>query len=249
MTRARYSIDKLLANGIQMFEDLGPDELAALGAAIGRRGALIDPVTITRDEILVDGHQRLRAMLAQGRLFIPASDVRVIDATAATALEVSIQLNVTRRHLTTEQKAALAQRLQHERGWTQGKIADLFGVSRPAVNQWLRKADEADDIPGLLPRKIDEPASVMRADGREYPAKLGPRTQPPYVNPWRPTDGVAWKALHKVKLTLDEFTIGNLNPLQAAKLAQECQDVMAGLELLAADCGTVVLPPSYDRPV
>lgn len=246
--KAYYSIDKLLANGIQMFEDLEPEALAALGAAIGRKGALLDPVTLTRDEILVDGHQRLRAMKLAGRDRIRGADVRIIDATAANALEVSIQLNVTRRHLSVEQKADLARRLQHERGWTQGRIAELFGVSRPAVNQWLRVAEQADEIPGLTaPRKIDEPATVIGADGKEYPAQLPPRTQPAYVNPWRPTDGQAWKALHKVKNALDEWTIGNLTPLQAAKLQQECADVMAGLELLAADAATVVLPPSYIR--
>jgi ParB-like chromosome segregation protein Spo0J len=252
VSRARYSIDKLLAHGIQMFEDLGPDELAALGAAIGRKGALIDPVTITRDEILVDGHQRLRAMKAQGREYINAADVRIIDATAATALEVSIQLNVTRRHLTVDQKANLARRLQHERGWSQGKIAELFGVSRPAVNQWLNKPERFDELPGLTltagaGANEDEPPVVLGADGKAYPAKLAKLEKAP-VSPWKPTDGHAFRTLHKLRLELEhEQSVAGLNPLQAAKLDQEARDVIAGLEVLTAELADLVLPPSYNR--
>jgi predicted XRE-type DNA-binding protein len=236
----RYSIERLLSHGIQMFEDLDDDELAALGAGIGKKGRLLDPVTVTADGILVDGHQRLRAMLGQGRAMIDAVDVRVIEATATDALEVSIRLNVARRHLSVEQKANLARRLQHERGWSQGKIAELFGVSRPAVNQWLNKPDTAAELAEMLPQN-----RVRGTDGKEYPAAIKEKAP---VHPWRPTEGHAFKALHKLKLVLEhEESVSGLNPLQAAKVAQECQDVIASLEAVVEELNELVLPPSYAR--
>jgi predicted transcriptional regulator len=63
-----------------------------------------------------------------------------------------VQLNVARRHLSVEQKAELARKLQRERPWSQAKIAKFFGVSRPAVSQWLAKHPdpEADDKPVVV---------------------------------------------------------------------------------------------------
>jgi ParB-like chromosome segregation protein Spo0J len=233
----RYSIDKLLANGIQMFDDLDAEELAALGDAIGKKGPLLDPVSVTADGILIDGHQRLRAMRAQGRAMIDGADVRVADGiTAANALEVSIQLNVKRRHLSVEQKAALARRLQHERGWSQGKIAGLFGVSRPAVNQWLAKT--ATDSPGdfgadVEPTQLELGAlaagKVRGTDGREYPAKIQQPERAP-VSPWRP-DGLAFRALHKARALLErERPVVGLSPMHAAKLAAELGDLVQAAE-------------------
>lgn len=154
---SRYSIDALLNSGVQPFEDLDDEAITALSKGIGRTGPLAVPVQITSDGVLIDGHQRLRAMRTAGRKFIDASDVRIVaQANADNAVEWAVRLNVQRRHLTVEQKATVARRLQRERKWSQRKIADLFGVSQPAVSQWLK-----DDT--------DRPSTVIGIDGVEQP--------------------------------------------------------------------------------
>jgi ParB-like chromosome segregation protein Spo0J len=163
-----YSIDKLLANGIQYFEDWDLEELASLGIAIGKKHYLDDPITLSADGILLDGHQRLHAMKSQGSKRINSSSVYIAKGVTATnALEKAIELNVRRRHLSLKQKAALARRLQAERGWSQGKVAQLFGVSRPAVNQWLNKTEpEEGEV---------VPTTITGEDGKQYPTSI---TQP-----------------------------------------------------------------------
>jgi len=163
-----YSIDKLLANGIQYFEDWDEEELASLGEAIGKSRYLDDPITISQDGILLDGHQRLYAMKSQGSKRITGTSVYIAKGiTAKNALEKAIELNVRRRHLSMKQKGSLARRLQAERGWPQGKIAQLFGVSRPAVNQWLNKTEpEEGEVVAT---------TVTGADGKQYPTSI---TQP-----------------------------------------------------------------------
>ena len=245
-TQVRYNIDKLLASGIQYFDDLDEDQLAALSGSIGRRGSLLDPVTVTQEGILLDGHQRLKGMKKAGRDTIEATDIRFVDVPSSEALEVSIRLNLNRRHMSLEQKAELARRLQRELSWSQGKIADQFGVSRPAVSQWLAKTEPSEEDLDDEPSGELEPRRVRGADGKEYPATIRQPGRTP-INLWS-TQGANFRALHKVKLLLEpEHPVVGLNPLQAAKLAQECQDVIAGLEKVVDDLSEAVLPPSYIR--
>ena len=76
---SRYSIEGLLNTSVQPFEDLDDVALKSLGKAIGKEGPLAVPVSVSSDGILLDGHQRLKGMLKQGRKIIDASDVRVIE--------------------------------------------------------------------------------------------------------------------------------------------------------------------------
>jgi ParB/RepB/Spo0J family partition protein len=159
---ARYSIAHLLDEGVQPFNDLDDEQLTALSKGIARTKLLAVPVVITSDGLLIDGHQRLRAMRMDGRTYIDASDVRIVDdADSSNALEWAVRLNVQRRQLTVEEKAEVARRLQAEHGWSQRKIAELFGVSQPAVSQWLN------------PPKPDGP--------KEPGAPRGPRMPTPAV--------------------------------------------------------------------
>jgi transcriptional regulator with XRE-family HTH domain len=220
---SRYLIDALLNSGVQPLPDLPDDEIAALGKAIGK-GALSDPVSVSSDGILLDGHQRLKGMRAQGRVYIDASDVRVVEqANASNALEWAVQLNVRRRHLSVEDKADLARRLQRERRWSQGKIAKLFGVSRPAVTQWLARTDPADD----------GPATLVGLDGKHYDAEsvsARPGTSTPRP-PWHP-EGYAHKGVRKALRLLQSEPYGGLDALQEAKLAQLLTDLVEATEAL-----------------
>ena len=221
----RYAIKTLLAAGEQPFADLDDEELDSLGKAIGR-GPLDDPVSVSEDGILLDGHQRLKAMLRANRTYIDASDVRIITgATRENALEKAVELNVRRRHLSVEQKADLARRLQRERRWSQGKIAKLFGVSRPAVSQWLAKtSDDVDD---------GGPRLIQGGDGKFYDREAVSNRQPtrPPRPPWHP-EGYAFKSLAKAHRLLRGEEYGGLEPLQEARLSQLLADVIEAAEAL-----------------
>jgi hypothetical protein len=226
----RYDIEALLNKGVQPLDDLEPDALKALGKGIGR-GPLAVPVSVTSDGILIDGHQRLKAMLGNGRKFIDANDVRVIPAaTEANALEWAVRLNVQRRQLTVEQKADLARRLQATRGWSQGRIAKAFGVSRPAVSQWLSKTapiaiDEDDD-------DDYRPAYVEGVDGKSYPVEPASPAREPRapVHVWAPK-GRGYKALQNAKNLLDhEVIVTGLDQMQSTLLVSLLGDVIEGAE-------------------
>jgi hypothetical protein len=164
----RYRLAELLNSGIQPLPDLDGDAFQALreGVKIGRR--LADPITVSSDGVLIDGHQRARALMANGRSYIDARDVVVLaEANRGNALEYAVRLNVNKRHLTIDQKAGLARALQRERRWSQAKIADLFGVSRPAVSQWL----------AATPAPAHGPVEVEGKDGKTYTVE--PPGRPP----------------------------------------------------------------------
>ena len=67
--QSRYSIAALLDTAIQPFKPMPDDELTALAKAIGKNKPLADPVSMTGDgsNIVIDGSQRLRAMLRAGQ--------------------------------------------------------------------------------------------------------------------------------------------------------------------------------------
>jgi hypothetical protein len=169
-----FDIRKLLAGGVQPFGDLPEETMNSLTGSIGRKGRLLDPITMTADFVLVDGHQRLKAMLAAGRSRIAIEDIVIApNTTRADALRLAVEMNMKRRHMTPEEKGDAARRLQREYGWTQGQIAEHMGASRPSVNAWLKAAqatadDDEDEGPGY----------VVTSDGRMYPTTIEQPEQP-----------------------------------------------------------------------
>jgi hypothetical protein len=160
-----FDIRKLLAEGVQPFGDLPEETMNSLTGSIGRKGRLLDPITMTADFVLVDGHQRLKAMLAAGRSRIAIEDIVIVaNTTRADALRLAVEMNMKRRHMTPEEKGDAARRLQREYGWTQGQIADHMGASRPSVNAWLKAIEAA--------APDDGPRYVFTSDGRMYPTTI-----------------------------------------------------------------------------
>jgi ParB-like chromosome segregation protein Spo0J len=166
-----FDIRKLLAEGVQPFGDLPEETMTSLTSSIGRRGPLLDPVTMTADFVLTDGHQRLKAMLATGRSRIGIEDVVIVPNTTRTdALRLAVEQNMKRRHMTPEQKGEAARMLQREYGWTQGQIANHMGASRPSVNAWFKAASAVSSD--------DDPGYVVTSDGRMYPTTIDQPEQP-----------------------------------------------------------------------
>jgi hypothetical protein len=224
---SRYSIQALLNSGNQPLPDLDNDAQRRLGRAIGQ-DPLADPVSVSSDGILLDGHQRLKAMLKNGRKFIEARDIHVVEAANRdNALEYAVRLNVQRRQMTVEMKADLARRLQAERQLSLGTIAKWFGVSRPAVSQWLAKTD-SDDTP--------RPTEVIGEDGRVYapPRREREPKERKERSPWQP-GGYAFVALRKTRKLLETEPVGALNVLHSATFQHELEDVISAVqEVLAA---------------
>jgi ParB-like chromosome segregation protein Spo0J len=216
---SRYYLQTLLDMGVQPLPDLAPDEFEALRKAIARR-PLADPLTVSSDGVLLDGHQRARAMLANGRKFIEANEVHVVAAAnASNAFEYAVQLNVTRRQLTVEQKAELARKFQRERRWSQAKIAKLFGVSRPAVSQWLAKHPDTNDDEDF------EPFVVSGMDGKTYVTEPARRKPPEQRNAWK-SGGYAYHALARARNLVQREPVGGLDGFQTAKLRALAQDMI-----------------------
>jgi ParB-like chromosome segregation protein Spo0J len=169
MPHRTYLIDDLLATGVQPFDDLDAEMIDNMANSLGKTNPVLVPVVITTEGVLVDGHQRLTAMRRAGRTTIDAADVRVVEG---NPLEWAVRLNVQRRHLTVEEKAATARRLKAEHGWTQTKIARLFGVSQPAVSQWLNEGKAAPAPKPRKPRGKAAPTSAVLDESKRYAAEL-----------------------------------------------------------------------------
>jgi hypothetical protein len=142
-----WRIAALLNTGVQRFDDLSDDELALLGLDLNPKDLPI-PVVVTSDGILIDGHQRLRLLLERGHKVVGADSVRIFaKAHKDNAVLWSVRFNKNRRHLSLENKARAARELMREQGWSQGLVAEEFGVSAAAVSQWLSSVPaDADDL-------------------------------------------------------------------------------------------------------
>jgi len=81
------------------------DEFQALCQSIGKDG-LEEPVVLTHDGLLLDGRNRLRALLVTGS----TERFKTLDETYASDNYIGyvLRLNLHRRHLSASQKAALA---------------------------------------------------------------------------------------------------------------------------------------------
>jgi ParB-like chromosome segregation protein Spo0J len=214
----RYKIETLLANGVQPFEDVDDEMLSAIASGLEDKKVMTVPVILSADNILLDGHQRLRAMLRNGKVFINANDVRIDrQVTADNALEWAVIYNARRRQISVKEKAKVARRLQSDYGWSQRQIARAFGVSQPAVSQWF--ADDGEE----------GPEDVVGLDGKTYPARRRPRRPKlpaaPALPDWVAVAGqlatmlpVHWQEVPAVHHAEARYVLEELSEIIAAQL-------------------------------
>ncbi len=145
---------------------LSDEEYQALKADIAARGEIMVPVEYDQDGTTLDGHHRVRAwneLKAEG---VPVKDYpRVVRRFADEDERVhhALVLNLARRHLTPVQRGQLVLDLKR-RGWTNTAIADVLDVSHDTVRDISQPIYEDSYI-----------GTVMRRNGRPYPARLGAR--------------------------------------------------------------------------
>ncbi len=125
----------------QVMPDLSPDEMVALEADIAERGVVV-PVVLDQHGRVLDGHHR-RAIA--DRLGLPCpSEVRQV-ADDEDARQTALALNLTRRHLSREQKRDLiAQECEARPGDSDRAIARRFGCSPSTVAAVRRPVSKLD---------------------------------------------------------------------------------------------------------
>lgn len=147
------------ATPFQVMPPLPESDYLALKASIAEHGVMV-AVEITPEGYVVDGHHRVRACRELGLTTYP----RVVRAglTHDELLARALVLNLTRRHLTRQQRADAVQQLK-ALGWSNTRIAETTGTSEATVRR---------STPGS---SNDEPERrVTGKDGKSYPARRRP---------------------------------------------------------------------------
>jgi ParB-like chromosome segregation protein Spo0J len=120
-----------------------PLEYEALKADIAARGIQV-PVEFDENGNVLDGHTRLQIAGELGLTSFP----RVVRAglSEVEKQEHALALNLSRRHLTRDQRRHVVVTLRG-RGWSSRRIAAVTGISAPTVLRDLRAAGVSDVTP------------------------------------------------------------------------------------------------------
>lgn len=153
----------------QLFPDLADDEFQALKADIAERGVLV-PVEYDEHGAILDGHHRVRACRELGIKDWPTVTRGGMDDESKA--EHVLTLNLSRRHMTPDQRRELVLKLRLERGWSLRRIANRLGVSVWTAHQDVAKAGVRD----LTPERVEG------TDGKSY-AATRPKPSPTIFAP------------------------------------------------------------------
>lgn len=123
-----------------------PHEQASLQASIKEQG-ILQPITLYRDDDgklkILDGRNRHKAAKDGGYKFKP-TDFKVFEGDLAAAADFVDAINGHRRHMSSEQKEARAQRLIAKNPHLSSrKLALIVGLSHTTITK-LRKPKEED---------------------------------------------------------------------------------------------------------
>lgn len=147
-------VDAIRPNPRQPRTTFDPERLAELEQSIRELGVLVPIIvrplaTMPGVYELVAGERRWRAAAAAGLASLPAI-VRSVDD--RTSLEVAIVENLQRQDLDPLEEAMGFQHLIDEFEFTQERVAERVGKSRPAVTNALRLLGLDDGIKARLRR-------------------------------------------------------------------------------------------------
>lgn len=145
---------------------LTPEEYEGLKASIQQHGILND-VLVDKHGNIVDGYHRAQIAKELGISY----QAVVLDGTPAELRAKAITVNLHRRQLTAEDRAALVVELKKQ-GKTNVAVAKSLGVDETTVRRDLKSVSANAET--------DLPTTVTRSDGKSYPATK------PNVVPLRP---------------------------------------------------------------
>ena len=137
---------------------LPPQEYAQLRDSIRERGVL-QPLLITADHVLIDGHERWKAIQELGLTKYP---LRVVgNLSDAERKELAIRLNVERRHLSRAERQRLLEMIIKEAPAKSTRdVADMFRVDHSTVSRTRRKL--------ISGGAFATPAGINGRDGKTY---------------------------------------------------------------------------------
>jgi len=140
----------------QLMPPLSQEEYEALKADIAERGVQV-PVEYDEQGNILDGHHRVRACKELGIGEWPSVIRRGMSEEGK--VEHALALNLSRRHLSREQRQELVVNLRGQ-GWSLRRIAAKLGVSDFTVRKDIEDSGAIKHAP----------ATVTGVDGKQYPA-------------------------------------------------------------------------------
>lgn len=148
--------------GTELLPALTEDEYRALLDSIGADG-ILQPLLVAYPEMVVlDGHHRLRAALELGLDEVPV--ITEETRSEAARVRLGIDLNLARRHLSSEQKrAAAAALLKADPKQSDRSVAAAVGLSHPTVASVRSGLEQSGDV--------EESSTRTDSLGREQPAR------------------------------------------------------------------------------
>ncbi len=149
------AVDLINPNPFQPRTHFDEAALVELADSIRAQG-VIQPVVVRRrsgEYELIAGERRWRAAQKAGLTRIPAV-IREIDDNQAAAM--ALIENLQREDLDAIEQAKAMQRLVQEFSLTHQQVADILGISRPAVSNALRLLDLAAPVQKLLRERAIE---------------------------------------------------------------------------------------------
>lgn len=180
-------ISRITPNPLQPRKHFSEKELAELSASIRENGVL-QPLLVRKrgsDYELIAGERRFRSAKMAGLSHVPSLLKEVSDT---ELLEISIIENVQRENLNPMEESVAYRRLMDEFGFTQEKVAERVGKSRPAVANFLRLAQLPDNIQESI-----RTGAIAMGHARALLAVEDPRQQEQ-----------AWKTVIEKKLSVRE---------------------------------------------
>src|SRR5208283_2636959 len=121
---------------------LPPQEYAQLRDSIRERGVL-QPILITADHVLIDGHERWKAIQELGLTRYPLRVVGNLDEPERK--ELAIRLNVERRHLSRAERQRLLELILRDApAKSSREVADMLKVNQSTVSRTRQKLRAGD---------------------------------------------------------------------------------------------------------
>lgn len=133
------------------------EEFNSLYDAIRDAGAIISPIILDADDLVLDGHGRLRAAQL---LRLRADQVPVVQCnkSGVEAMIEAARLNFARRQIGKDECLDAARRFYQEERLSLRQVASAVGVPERTLRRWFQA------------NGVESPGRILGADGKEYPS-------------------------------------------------------------------------------
>lgn len=143
------ALSEIDTNTNQPRKNFNDKALAELSASIKVHGVIQPIIVVKKGEryMIIAGERRFRASKIAGLSTIPAI---VKNYTESEIAEVSLLENLQREDLNPMECARAMKKLMQDFGWTQEKVADRLGKSRPVVANTIRLLNLEPEVIAMI---------------------------------------------------------------------------------------------------